>query len=221
MNRSMVLLDAPADLSDARLAALVAAFPATRVRSVAEPVASREVEGAALFSLAAFRPDAGIPRPHAAHLDLQTEPSPGGPLRAAQDHVHAVAAYVSAAGAVAVYDAQSPATHPAAFYVEAACASERPVVLWTGLSLAEEGPGRMSALSLGIRRRFGLPDLMVNGRSSEVVVAFLFDLVDYTVRTGQALPEGHTVGRTEAERARVVYEPSPIDPAATIARVDL
>lgn len=190
------------------------------VALIAAPVPAREADAASLFSLAAFSPEGGAPAPHHAHLVVT---SPGDGLQSLVAHTRVVAACARARRAVAVYEGNGRATHPTEFYVDVVTASERPILVWTGISVAEEMVGRVSILTLGIRRTLGLPDLLVTGPPTgrNTALAFLFDLLDHVVARGTPLAAGDTVGRSAEERIAVVYEESPLDPGVEVARIDL
>jgi hypothetical protein len=198
----------------------------THVALMPAPVPDGEADGAARFSLAAFRRDGGAVAPHAAHLIVTTHSPPrdaSGRLDPLVRHTRIVAACVDAYRAVAVYEGNAGATHPAAFYLDVATSSDVPLMLWTGISVAQEPDGPTSILSLGAEATVGIPDMIVSAppaRGNDPLV-FLFDMLSYVASRGAPLPDGDTVGRNADERLRVHYVASPIDPASQVARIDL
>jgi hypothetical protein len=195
----------------------------TFVALMAAPVPNGEADHAARGSLAAFSARSAPIAPHTAHLLVTTLPPPGA---AAVDsllrHTRIVAAAATAYGATAVYEGNARATHPTAFYVDVATSTARPLMLWTGISVAHEN-GRVSVLTLGAENVLGVPDLLVTAppASGNDALAFAFDMLGYVVDRGSPLPEGDTVGRSASEKITVRYVPSPIDADRSVVRLDL
>jgi hypothetical protein len=186
------------------------------------PIPNGEAESAARFSLAAFSRSGGAIAPHGAHLVIATL-TKDNTLETLTRHTRVVAACASACNAIAVYEGNASATHPAAFYVDIASTTELPLMLWTGVSIAGEPDGRTSILTLGAEKVVGVPDMMIAAKkgSGNEALAFLFDMLAYVARRGEALAEGHTVGRTAEERLPVRYVPSPVTDGTKVARIEL
>jgi hypothetical protein len=215
------LVDAGA--SDAEALAL-ALGPDVEVNIGLVPAAipGEEAEQAGHLSITAVAGDWQVP-PHAAHLIVAVREPEGTSARAGVERfTRVLAAVTEAAGALAVYWGDAGATHPAAFFCDAA-EEELPVVLWTGVSVAADGPERVSLLSVGIRPLFGIDDLMVTAprEQADDAIDALFSFLIYAIERGAALPAGETIGREAHERLRVSTPPSPIDAAVSIWRVDL
>lgn len=125
-----------------------------------------------------------------------------------------LAAIVKASNAPGVYWGNAGATHPAQFFMSVAQEPDMVprIMLWTGVSMASEGEGKISLLSLGMKQ-LGLPNLLLvsSPENSSNAVETMFDLLAYVVRRGEPLPDGDTVGRTATEKLTVKYVPSPID----------
>ncbi len=63
----------------------------------------------------------------------------------------------------------------------------------------------------------GLPELLlVTPDVDASVLEFFYDLLAFVTRRGKRLPKGDTVGRTEKERLKVSYVPSPVDPSVEV-----
>ena len=134
-----------------------------------------------------------------------------------------LAAITKVAGATGVYWGETGATHAAEFFIDMASGEEslRPI-LWTGISRASDGPGRLSYLTLGLRQ-FQILELMLTApeENATKAVGFMLELFGYCAARGAAIPDGDTVGQDETQRLRVRYVPSPIDDKAQVWRVDL
>lgn len=188
---------------------------------IAAPVPNGEADEAARFSVSIFSSPAPLP-PHASHL-IVTMLGEAHPLDVDRKRrfTRLLAAILESSGAVGVYSGAAGATHPAAFFVEIARDVELPLLLWTGISVAGD-EARLSLLSLGMAQ-FGLPDLLLETPRAmgTDALGFFFDLLEYVLTRGAAIPEGETVGRTADERLAVRYVPSPIDPARQVFRVEV
>jgi hypothetical protein len=197
----------------------------TFVALVAAPIPTGEADSAARFSAASFSPQYGPLQPHAAHLIVT---SIGGAeegnsrVDTLLRHTRIVAATAVAYGALAVYEGNAQATHPTAFYVDVATSMERPIILWTGVSLAQQGT-RTSLLTLGARNMLGVPDILitVTRPGGNDALFFALDMLGYVMDRGAALAEGDTVGRSAEEKLHVQYVPSPIDPSQMVVKLDL
>jgi len=193
-----------------RMTVVAAAMPA--------PVPDGEAEDAARFSLGSMGTGWQL-GPHAAHVLvtlLADEVSPDD----LQEFTIAVAAVALAANAVGVYWGEGHVTHAPRFFADTAL--EAPLMAWNGVSVANEGPERLSFLTLGMRQ-LGLPDMMVGAPrgAGNDAVSFLFEVLRYMVSRGEPLPDGDTIGRTAEEKLQVSYGASPANPEQKVFRVDL
>jgi hypothetical protein len=188
-------------------------------------VPNGEADTAAKLSLAAFSNQFGPLPSHGAHIVVTSHGAPAG--ASASDtltrHTRIVAACAEALGAVAVYEGNACATHPTPFYVDVVASSERPLMVWTGISLAQEPSGRVSLLTLGIENMLGLPDVLVGAArgKANAALGFAFDILAYIIDRGSALPDGDTIGRTATEKRQVRYVPAPHDASRRVMRIDL
>jgi hypothetical protein len=186
------------------------------------PVPNHEADEAVRYSVSALGGRWKLP-PHKAHL-VVTAQGTGSPVESLDAFTSLVAAVVEASRAVGVYCGNAGATHDPKFFRELArehdVASRLP--LWSGVSIAREGDGRLSLLSLG-GRQLELPDLLlvVPSARSDAALPMLFDLLAYVVASGKPLPEGDTIGRTATEKWPVRYVTSPVDPKAKVWRVEV
>jgi len=188
------------------------------------PVPNDEADDAARFSISTFGTGWKLPA-HAAHLIVTLiDPSGSKPVDSLSRFTSVLAAVTEASHAVGVYWGSASATHDPKFVI--AIASEQSsvsrIMLWTGVSMAREASGRISLLSLGMKQ-LELPDLLLTapqGSANEALGAF-FDLLAYVIDRGKPLPEGDAVGRSESERLRVHYVPSPIDATKKVWRVEM
>jgi len=194
------------------------------VALVPAAVPNGEADQRARFSLSSFRNDWKLP-PHCAHLIVTLQgAAESSPVARLSRFTSLIAAVTRSSPAVGVYWGNAGATHDSEFFVSVA--SDLGVVprmmLWSGVSIAREDDGRLSLLSLGMEQ-LNLPDLLLvaGEASASVALETMFDLLAYVARREEALPEGHTVGRTAEERLPVHYVPSPADPAKKVWRVEL
>lgn len=200
------------------------AFDGGRVFVALVPAAvpDGEAEGGFQFSITSWTSSFRAPQ-HDAHLMVTMQLEQDLPPVAAQRlFTSVIAAVVETSKAVAVYWGQAGVTHAADFFLDVANGDpDLWVMLWTGVSRANSGPDRLSLLSLGMSQ-FGIMDLMVTAPRSmaQDLTMSLFQLLDYAIQRGAAIPEGDTVGESESQRLLVKYEPSPVDPSQTIWRID-
>ncbi len=183
-----------------------------------------EADEAARYSLSSFRDDWKLPA-HCAHLVVTTtQDAVGTPVERLSRFTSLVAAVTKCSPAVGVYWGNAGATHDAAFFTEVAADQGivPRIMLWSGVSMAREGDGRLSLLSMGMDQ-LNLPDLLLvaGPQSAPDAVETLYDLLAYVAERGEALPEGDTVGRTAEQRLPVRYVRSPVDKKKQVWRVDL
>lgn len=189
------------------------------------PVPDGEADGAAQCSVSSLGTGWKLPA-HSAHLIVTMTHSDSrfSALDRLSRFTSLLAAVAKASASVGIYWGNAGATHdPQFFYSIAADPGVVPrIMLWTGVSVADEGEGRLSILSLGMQQ-LGLPDLLLVASESaeDVALETFFDLLAYVANRGKALPEGDTVGRTAEERLPVHYVDSPIDKAKKVWRVEL
>jgi hypothetical protein len=186
------------------------------------PVPNREAEEAASRSLSSMRAEGFSPAPHAAHLLVVTLSAKESALTRLCGHTRVVAALAKASRASGVYEGSAGATHDPDFYATVVSdSSELPLMVWNGVSIAKTSD-TVEILTLGMAQ-LELPDLLLVAPSGQATEAlpFAFNLLNYVVSRGSAIPENETVGRTALEKLPVAYVPSPIDPATRVMRVEL
>ncbi|MEQ8786005.1 MAG: DUF4261 domain-containing protein [Pirellulaceae bacterium] len=187
-------------------------------------VPNGEAEEGAQFSVSSLGGRWTLPQ-HCAHL-LVTLPSAGrlSPVERLSRFTSLLAAVVQASDCVGVYWGNAGATHEPEFFISAAreVGVVPRIMLWTGVSIAQEKDGRHSLLSLGMKQ-LDLPDLLlvVSESSRSSAIETFFDLLAYTANRGEPLPEGDTVGRTAEEKLPVHYVPSPVDSSKKVWRVEV
>lgn len=189
------------------------------------PVPNGEAESAVKFSVSSMRGDWKLPD-HKAHLVVAVLESPGSTSRVEglSCFTSLIAAIAQASRAVGIHWSNAGATHDAEFFM--AVASEKELaprmLLWSGVSIAQESDRQISLLSLGMEQ-LDLPNLLLVGPRSEAnhAVETFFDLLVFAVNRGGPIPDGDTVGRTEEEKLTVDYVPSPIDSSKQVWRVKL
>jgi hypothetical protein len=183
------------------------------------PIATGEVEAAAMHSIAALS-GAPIPTAHQAHLIVATpgDSSPDARL----NHSRIVAALACASGARAVYDGAATATHPTEFLLDVLAEEGLPVAAWVGVSAVEESRQCFSLLSHGMPA-FGLPDVLVISRpnQAEDALNFLLCVAEYCIARGSPPTPGETIGRSPSEKPVAERVPSPVDPESVVLRIDL
>lgn len=187
-------------------------------------VPNGEADQAAQFSLSRFKDNWQLPV-HKAHLLVSFHAQPDTPpvVRLSR-FTSLLAAVTKASPAVGVYWGNAGATHDSEFFLSVAAdqgVAPR-MMLWSGVSIAQEKDGRPSLLSLGMEQ-LNLPDLLlVAGTGSKsVAIETMYDLLAYVAERGDPLPEGDTVGRTSDERLPVHYVKSPVDSKKKVWRVEL
>lgn len=184
------------------------------------PVPNREADEAARFSVSTFGTGWTLP-PHEAHL-VVTLQSAKPALESLLTFTSVLAAIAEASPAVGIYCGNAGATHDPDFFIDLAREGsvDTGVMLWNGVSLAQEPDGRVSLLSLGMKQ-LELPDLwLIAPRESEPLEWF-FNLLSYVASEGEPIPDGDTIGRTEDEKIPVRYVPSPIDDTTKVARIEI
>jgi hypothetical protein len=176
------------------------------------PVPDGEADGATERSLSGLDGSWTLPE-HRAHLVVAQQGASGG-LDELTAFTRVVAAIARATNAVGVYWGEGGATHHPEFVVNIAH-SELPLPVWVGVSIAKAGDAT-ELLSIGMKQ-LGLPDLLVVTPALDAsVLEFFYDLLAYVTRRGKPLPKGDTVGRTEKEKLKVSYVPSPADPSTEV-----
>lgn len=182
------------------------------------PVPDGEADGATDHSLSGLDGSWTLPE-HRAHLVVVQQGAKGTNLEELTTFTRVVAGIVRATDAVGVYWGEGGATHHPEFVVNIAH-SELPLPVWVGVSVAKSGAGK-ELLSIGMKQ-LGLPDLLLSTPKVDgEVFEFFYDLLAYLARRGKPLPEGDSVGRTEKERLKVRYAPSPADPEVQVWTVAL
>jgi hypothetical protein len=182
------------------------------------PVPDGEADGATDRSLSGLDGSWTLPE-HRAHLVVVQQGPKRGDLEELSTFTRVVASVVRATDAVGVYWGEGGATHHPEFVVNIAH-SELPLPVWVGVSVADTSSGK-ELVSIGMRQ-LGLPDLLLTtAKVDGEVFEFFYDLLAYVARRGKKLPEGDAVGRTEKEKLKVRYVPSPLDPQDEVWSVAL
>ncbi|MBT9555135.1 MAG: DUF4261 domain-containing protein [Myxococcales bacterium] len=146
----------------------------------------------------------------------------GLPLMGSGGFTSLLAALLRASSGLGVY--WHHATHRPEFFLDLARAEDtRPrIMLWSGISVGHEEGDRVSILSW-LLEDLGLPDLLVTAprdNGPDAMDSF-FDILAYVVDRKEPIPDGDTFGRTEHERIRVRYVPSPADAERRVCCIDL
>jgi hypothetical protein len=189
------------------------------------PVPGGEADQAFELSFSAGLDEDGKLAPHRAHLVAAFRDEPG---RSRYDGLvrftYLLAALAESSGAVGVYWGAAGATHEAGWFVAQARERDPDVMppLWTGIEIVPDGPDRASVLSTGMQAQLGIRELRITTPRARLAenVGRMFDLLAYAARRGAAIPDGDTIGRDEREHLRVRHEPSPIDAAQRVWRID-
>ena len=193
------------------------------VALMAFAVPNGEADAAAAYSVSAILKD-WKPPPHQAHLLVSLgDTGIAAPAERLSLFTSFLAAVAKVAEPVGIYWGGARATHDPAFLI--ATAQQQDVasrlMLWTGVSRAQEKDGRLSLLSMGMRQ-LDLPDLLfVTSQPAGEGLGTFFDMLSFVVHRGKPIPENDTVGRTAEEKLPVHYVASPIDPKTKVWRVDL
>lgn len=188
------------------------------------PVPNREADGAFAYSYSAgLNAERGL-APHQAHLITFFRDEPGRTIYDGLTRfTYLVAAVAQASHAIAIYWGDAGATHSARFFIDRAreCDPDLMLPLWCGFEVAQDGP-RASVLTVGMRRQLGIMEMRITAprRNLSEYVGAMFDILAYAARSGAAVPDGDTIGRSADERLRVRYERSPADPEQQVWRVD-
>jgi hypothetical protein len=181
------------------------------------PVPNGEADVATEHSISGVSKRWTLPE-HSSHLVCMLRQGDSG-LAEMVRFTRVVAAVARAANAVGVYWGEGHVTHHPELFIELA-ASELPLPLWVGVSLAGTKQG-VELLSIGMKQ-LGLPDLLLTApQMTSQALEFFYDLLAYVARRGEALPDGDTVGRSETEHYVVHYAPSPVEPGVKVWKVQL
>ncbi len=214
---------APDDPEDGPLGLQMGDGSALFVMNIAAPVPDEEAEAAVRFSVSALGTGWELPVHRAQLVATVHEDEDDEPMERLLRFTRMLAALIDAVdGVVGVYWGSAGATHAPDFFRQVALDGESlPIMLWNGVSIAGD-EDQLSLLSLGMDQ-LGLPDLKLDAprHQGNDALGFFFDLLAYVARRGEPIPEGETVGRNDEEKLRVRYEPSPVDPEADVACVDL
>lgn len=189
------------------------------------PVPGREADDAFGFSLSAGLSETGVLAAHCAHLAVFFEDEPGRSRHEGLTRFsYLLAATAKSSKAIAIYWGDAGATHEAGFFIDRARHQDPDLMLplWTGIEVVRDGPGRASMLSLGMRQQLGILELRVTAPQEGLgeSMGTMYDILAYAARSGAAIAAGDTIGRSENEQLDVRHEPSPIDPAQTVWRID-
>jgi hypothetical protein len=187
-------------------------------------IPDREADTGAQFSMSAIGKGWNLP-PHRAHLVVTFQSrTTSTPITHLSRFTSLLAAVTKTSPAVGVYWGNAGATHDPEFFTTIAPVQNGffRLMLWSGVSMAREKDGRVSLLSLGMGQ-LNLPNLLVvaGKASEEKALETLYDLLCYIAETGEALPEGDTVGLTADQKLLVRHVPSPVDSAVKVMRIDL
>lgn len=178
------------------------------------PVPDREAELNAPYSASSFS-TGWRPGAHQAHAVIAYKEAGELPaLERLRLFTFVLAAVVESSHCVGVYWGATHATHEPRFFVNVARQSEMlPLLLWTGVCVAEAVPGRCSLMSLAMNH-LELPNLLVSAPldSAQDPLDLLFSLLHFATLRGAAPGPGELVGRNSSEQVPVTYVPSPLRP---------
>lgn len=184
-----------------------------------------EADSAADFSAQRLGSEDRPLAPHSAHLivSLQLD-EPDAAASDLSTFTSFVAAVAETTPSVGVYWGAGGVTHDRRFFLERAAddALASRVLLWFGVTLAEEDADRMSFMSHGMAQ-LDQPELLLGVRKAAAGdgAETFFSILAYLADHGSAFGDGDTVGFDEATRWKVHYVPSPTDPSAQACRIDL
>jgi hypothetical protein len=189
------------------------------------PVPRGEADEAFDFSVSSLRGTTKL-APHRAHLVAFFGDRVGTSRKESLTRfTYLIAALAEASGAAAVYWGAAGATHDTKYLVEVAREHDPDLMLslWTGISIASDGPARVSLLSLGMQQQLGIMELRLTAPRKDLAraIGFFFDALAYAAKRGTAVPEGDTLGSTAEQRLKVWYESSPLNPNERVWRIDL
>jgi hypothetical protein len=185
------------------------------------PVPKGEADHGYQFSVGAFSGKFKQPK-HVAHLVVALMPNEElSSIGARKLMTRVLAGFLDSTKSVGVYWGESHVAHSKEFFLDVANAKESLwVMLWTGVSLANDGPERVSLLTLGAHE-LGAMNIMMNGpekRQNELMFT-MFDLLDYCLEQRKPIPHGHTTGPSTSEKWLVEHVASPVDPVQKVMRV--
>ncbi|MBK1792247.1 DUF4261 domain-containing protein [Persicirhabdus sediminis] len=184
-----------------------------------------EAENAFQYSLSSFREGAEI-KAHKAHLIVTLMGvQDGNNERDVMSAFTSLLASVNKSShSVGVYWGNAGATHTPDFFNLLAAEKDQlsRIMLWTGISRAPEENNRISYLTLGMNQ-LALPDLYLICKVDDASEGMgrLFDLLDYVITRGEAIPDGDTVGEDDEQRIPVNYVKSPADKKTIVCRIEL
>lgn len=188
-------------------------------------IPDREAEGAADFSAQRLGAEDRPLAPHAAHLVVTLALDDAG--TAAQDlsvFTAFVAAVTEASASVGVYWGSGGVAHDRQFFLERAADDELAslVLLWFGVTIADESDGRLSFMSHGMQQ-LDQPEILVGARKEAAgdAAETFFGILAYLADYGRAFGDGDTVGFDDSTHWKVHYVPSPTEPGVQACRIDL
>jgi hypothetical protein len=188
------------------------------------PVPQRDADEAGTRSASRFM-GYSAPAAHQAHLLVVFTPSKKIPaLTLLERFAGVLATLAKATNAVGIYWGEAGATHPSDFMIETLQRGLPRHALWCGAAFAKAAhrKGGVSFISLGLHQ-LGLTELEVTCSENDAQegIDTLMDLVSYVAKQGHDFEEGETTGRTDDEKLAINRVRSPLDPKATLCRVDL
>lgn len=188
------------------------------------PIPNGEAESAFSLSMSSFSKDSELPQ-HRAHLVVSVMLSEGTDvIEGMMAFTSLLAAVADAAQGVGIYWGDARATHTLDFFLT--MASEHDInpriLLWNGVSRSQEGGGKISMLSHGMKQ-IALPDLYLicDARAAGEAMGRMFDLLAFIASRREAIPAGDTIGATAEEKIRTQYVKSPADPKKIVWKVEM
>jgi hypothetical protein len=121
---------------------------------------------------------------HRAHLIVFGAGAPRRSLEELARFTQVLAAIVQVSNAVGVYCGDAGATHEAKAFLEMARDADHLLPLWCGVEVVDDSSGRLSILTLGMRRQLGIMDLRLTAPKSQAAEAIplAYDLLAYAVQ---------------------------------------
>ena len=161
---------------------------------------------------------------HTAHVLVVLMGETGNPIQRHCTLTHLTAAVASHTDAAGIYWGGGRLVHDPNVFIEQACnlsPEDLPLHLWIDFRVEQNDDGLCRLFTTGLKA-FGKMEIEIPHSEKEPAEVFNFacSIADYILKSDPNIRDGHTVGRSEAEKIRVTYAPSMFDSNITVLRLE-
>jgi hypothetical protein len=187
------------------------------------PIPWSELEGPC--ATAWWWPEAGEKlKRHASHILVALAGDKGNLVQRHVTLTHLAAAVASHTDAAGIYWGGGTLVHEPQAFIEQArelSPNSLPWPMWIDFRVEQNDDGSLRLFTTGMKSFNQLEIEIPNSRREPAeVFDFACSIADYIITTNPRIEDGHTVGRTEAEKVTAVQAPSMWDPKITVLRLD-